>query len=256
MNRLLIAGNWKMNLGPVGAAELLQGLSGRIREHEEGVDVVVCPPFVTLAAAASSLAGSDVQLGAQNVHSKPSGAYTGEISAGMLKEAGCHYVICGHSERREYFNESDKQVAGKVGAIIEAGLTAILCVGEQLDERKQGEHEEVVKRQLLAVLSTLKPEQSEQLVIAYEPVWAIGTGETATPAQAQQMHRWIRSVLETAFGADRAAAVRILYGGSMKPGNAQELLEQRDVDGGLIGGASLDASSFTEIVSIAQQIEK
>lgn len=256
MNNFLIAGNWKMNLGPDEARDLLTGLSERIHAKEESVDIVVCPPYVTISEARSILKGSDVSIGAQNLHHEESGAFTGEISASMITQAGCRYVICGHSERRDQFGESDDQVAKKVQAAQAAGLIAILCVGEQLEQRKRNDHEVVVKRQLQAVLSKLNEHDATRLVIAYEPVWAIGTGETATPSQAQEMHRFIRSILEETFAEDSASGIRILYGGSMKPANAQELLEQRDVDGGLIGGASLDASSFTEIVSIAQQIEK
>ncbi|MEX1212755.1 MAG: triose-phosphate isomerase [Balneolaceae bacterium] len=256
MNRYLIAGNWKMNQGPEEANELLSGLRTRIHAEEEGVDIVVCPPFVTLSEARRILNGSDVHIGAQNLHHEEKGAFTGEISASMLTQSGCRYVICGHSERRDLFGEDDALIAKKVHAAQAAGLLAILCVGEHLEQRKSGDHEAVVKQQLLAVLSNLNKEDAARLVIAYEPVWAIGTGETATPAQAQEMHRYIRSILDETFGNEIAAGIRILYGGSMKPANAQELLEQRDVDGGLIGGASLDASSFTEIISIAQQIDK
>lgn len=256
MNTFLIAGNWKMNQGPTEAESLLTGLSERIHAEEEGVDIVICPPFVTIAVARNILKKSDVSIGAQNLHQEEKGAFTGEISASMLSQAGCRYVICGHSERRDIFGETDMQVSQKVKSVISSGMTAILCVGEQLGQRKSGEHEAVVRRQLEAVFSNLEETEVSHLVIAYEPVWAIGTGETATPAQAQQMHRFIRSILEEAFGQESAIGIRILYGGSMKPANAQELLEQRDVDGGLIGGASLDASSFTEIISIAQQIEK
>ncbi|MGM0507437.1 MAG: triose-phosphate isomerase [Bacteroidota bacterium] len=256
MNNFLIAGNWKMNQGPEEARDLLTGLNERIRTTEERVDIVVCPPYVTIPEARTILNESDVSIGAQNLHHEESGAFTGEISASMITQAGCRYVICGHSERRDQFGETDDQIAKKVQAAQAAGLIAILCVGEQLDQRKSNEHQAVVKRQLQTVLSNLKERDAARLVIAYEPVWAIGTGETATPAQAQEMHRFIRSILEEKFDHATAAGIRILYGGSMKPANAQELLEQPDVDGGLIGGASLDASSFTEIISIAQQIEK
>jgi triosephosphate isomerase len=195
-----------------------------------------------------------VQVGAQNVHYEDNGAYTGEISTSMLKEVGCHYVIIGHSERREYFGETDEIVNKKVTKALAGGLSPILCVGEVLPERKANKQNEVVKTQLIKNLESVSAEALKKVVIAYEPVWAIGTGETASPEQAQEMHSFIRSVLMELYNDDVAQKVRILYGGSMKPDNAEELLSQNDVDGGLIGGASLKADSFYAIVEIANKL--
>jgi triosephosphate isomerase (TIM) len=255
MRSILIAGNWKMNAGPVEA----ENLSGNINEKLSGrtlkSDVVVCPPFVSLHAAVKNLKDSPVQVGAQNVHFEDNGAYTGEVSTSMLKEAGCKYVILGHSERREYFGDTDAVIAKKVKKAIGDGLNVIFCVGEKLEERKQGKHQKIVMDQIKAVIEHLTEENASQLTIAYEPVWAIGTGETATPEQAQEMHQFIRNYLNEMWSTVQLSGVRILYGGSMKPANAEELLKQEDVDGGLIGGASLDAESFSTIVDIAEKIQ-
>lgn len=251
MRLFLIAGNWKMNGGPAEAQKLLTSLKGNLSNGVEEVEALVCPPSVSLTTAAGILDGSAIKLGAQNVHSKDNGAYTGEVSTQMLAEAGCEYVIVGHSERREYFGETDEVVNAKTHKIIDAGLKPIICVGETLDQRKENVHAEVVEKQVQAALSGVDGEAAQQVVIAYEPIWAIGTGETATPEQAQEMHKLIRSVLETAYDHEVADTTRILYGGSMKPHNAQELLQQPDVDGGLVGGASLKADSFAEIIEIA-----
>jgi triosephosphate isomerase (TIM) len=256
MRTILIAGNWKMNAGPKEAETLLNGLDKKLANQNPGTDIVVCPPFVSLYLAVSVLADTPVKVGAQNVHFEDNGAYTGEISTSMLKETGCEYVILGHSERREYFGDTDEIIARKVKKAIADGLQVIFCVGEKLNERKQGNHQKVVVDQLEAVINHLTEEDASQLTIAYEPVWAIGTGETATPEQAQDMHQFIRNFLKEHWSTQRLADVRILYGGSMKPTNAEELLKQADVDGGLIGGASLDADSFTSIIEIAEKVQK
>lgn len=215
------------------------------------VQVAMCPPFVSLDAVFNTLRGSSVKLGAQNMHDVDGGAYTGEIAASMLRSVGCDYVILGHSERRQYFGETDAGVNRKVQQALKHGLIPIVCVGEVLDERRAGKEQAVVKTQVEKALQDVTLANAAQLVIAYEPVWAIGTGETATPEQAQEMHAFIRSLLTAQYGA-MAADIHILYGGSMKPGNAADLLSQTDVDGGLIGGASLKAPDFAAIVTAGQ----
>lgn len=254
MRRLLIAGNWKMNCGPYDAAELLEGLKEKKSEINENVDVLVCPPFVSIGMAVKYLYDTDIQVGAQNLHFEENGAYTGEISGSMLAESGCNYVIIGHSERRQYFGETDATVNKRVHKAIEHKLAPIVCVGESLDQRKSDEHFGLVKNQVVAALHDVSEKDVLDVVIAYEPIWAIGTGETATPEQAQEMHQHIRSVLTDLYEKDTAEQINILYGGSMKPGNANELLSLQDVDGGLIGGASLDADSFSEIITIAEEL--
>jgi triosephosphate isomerase len=225
---MLIAGNWKMYKGPAEAAEFCLGL----REQElDGIDVVVCPPYVSLAVAVQLLAGTEIAVAAQSVHWEDEGAYTGEISARMLREIGVYGTIVGHSERRQFFGETDETVGKRVHAALEAGLFVIACVGETEGERETGQTENVLRRQL----SVLEPD--DNLVVAYEPVWAIGTGKTATPQMAQEAHAFIKSLLD----------VPVLYGGSVKPENAAELLAQADLDGALVGGASLDLESFTAI---------
>ncbi len=249
-NKILIAGNWKMNKTGAEAkalcAEIVAGLAG-----QDKVDVTVCPTFTALESAASALAGSKVVLGAQNVYVKADGAYTGEISTGMLLAAGCKAVILGHSERRQYFGETDAFINEKALVAVKAGLTPIVCVGETLAEREAGKTLEVVTTQVTGTLKGMTADDAKNLVVAYEPVWAIGTGKVATPAMAQEVHAAIRALLVKQFGA-AGNGVRILYGGSMKPDNASELLDQPDIDGGLIGGASLKAKSFLELVTIAQ----
>jgi triosephosphate isomerase len=254
MRRFLIAGNWKMNCGPYDAAELLEGLTEKKAEISEDVDVLVCPPFVSIGMAVKYLYDTDIQVGAQNLHFEENGAFTGEISGSMLTESGCNYVIIGHSERRQYFGETDATVNQRVHKAIEHKLAPIVCVGESLDQRKKDEHFELVKNQIKAALHDVSNEDALDVVIAYEPIWAIGTGETATPEQAQVMHEYIRTILAEIYSDETAEQINILYGGSMKPANAEELLSQSDVDGGLIGGASLDADSFSEIITIAEEL--
>lgn len=245
MRQPLVAGNWKMNGDKSGSSKLLDGILaglGGVRETE----IAVCPPFILIPMVAEHLAGSGVAYGGQNINVNASGAYTGEISGPMMRDFGCTYVIVGHSERRSYYGETDEIVADKFAAAQEHGLTPILCVGELLEEREAGQTESVVERQLNAVMQKHGIGSLANAVIAYEPVWAIGTGKTASPEQAQEVHAFIRSQLAT---QDKAVAdgCRILYGGSMKPDNAKELRSQPDIDGGLIGGASLIAEDFLGI---------
>lgn len=255
MRRFLIAGNWKMNCGPEETTSLLNDLKQELSEVPEGIDVLVCPPTISLTTAAGMLNDfNGITIGAQNVHYEDNGAYTGEVSIQMLTEVDCSYVIVGHSERREYFGETDKTVNAKVKKALNGGLIPVICVGESLDQRKSGSHVKLVKKQVQAALTDVDKDHAAKVVIAYEPVWAIGTGETATPNQAQEMHVMIREEVANLYDEETANQVRTLYGGSMKPHNAEELLEQPDVDGGLIGGASLKAGSFTEIIQIADKL--
>lgn len=246
MRTKIVAGNWKMNKKASEAAALVEGIKQEVAGVSK-VEVVVCPPFTDLKDAAAACAGSNVALGAQNVHWEASGAFTGEISAEMLKELGVTYVIVGHSERRQYFGETDETVNKRAKAALAAGLIPIVCVGETLSERDAGQMEEVVVRQTKAGVDGLG-EDLAKVVIAYEPVWAIGTGRTATPAQAQEVHALIRRTLAEISNGDIANGIRIQYGGSMKPENAKELMSQPDIDGGLIGGAALKADSFAAII--------
>lgn len=248
----IIAGNWKMNKTAAEAKLLVAGLRELLGDGPWPVEVVVCPPFTALPAVAEAIAGSAIGLGAQNLHPAASGAFTGEISAAMLRELGVRYVIAGHSERRTLFHETDADVNEKAKAALAAGLRPIVCVGETLQERESGRTEAVVTAQVKGSLADIG-EGLARCVVAYEPVWAIGTGLTATPAQAQEVHALIRRLLAGLANGQTANAVRILYGGSMKPGNAAELLAQPDIDGGLIGGASLKADSFAAIVEAACQ---
>jgi triosephosphate isomerase (TIM) len=251
MRRKLVAGNWKMNGGLAANAALVADIKVGLAAVGAAADVAVCVPAPYLAQVQAALAGSALALGAQDVSVHASGAYTGEVAASMLAEFGCRYVIVGHSERRAGHGESDSVVGGKARAALKSGLTPIICVGETLAEREAGETSEVVGRQLDVALAQLDAADIERVVVAYEPVWAIGTGKTATPAMAQEVHAVLRAVL-AARHADAAVKVRILYGGSMKPENAKELLAMSDIDGGLIGGAALKAVDFLVIVQAAQ----
>jgi triosephosphate isomerase len=212
-------------------------------------DIVICPPFVDLPAAVSAAAGTRIEIGGQDMHWAKEGAYTGEISAAMLIGAGCKWVIIGHSERRQYFGETDETANKKVLAALEAGLNPILCIGEMLEEREAGKTEQVLLAQLKGGLAGMTPEQVSKVTIAYEPVWAIGTGKTATPPMAQDAHRYIRSMVARQHGFGPARGMRILYGGSVKPDNIKGLMEQPDIDGALVGGASLDPAGFASIVN-------
>jgi triosephosphate isomerase (TIM) len=250
IRKKLIAGNWKMNKGSADAVPLVKDIIADVGRGSE-VDVVVCPPFTALEAVGQALEGSVVKLGAQNMHPEPSGAYTGEVSAEMLRSVYTSYVILGHSERRTYFAETDTFINQKVVAALKAQLKPILCVGETLGEREAGSTLKVVQTQLEADLEGVSKDLATNVVIAYEPVWAIGTGKVATTEQAQEVHAFIRGLLGKLFGASVAGRMRILYGGSMKPANAPELLSQKDIDGGLIGGASLEARSFLDLIRAA-----
>ncbi|GIX22307.1 MAG: triosephosphate isomerase [Gammaproteobacteria bacterium] len=249
MRRPLVAGNWKMNGTRSSVAALVDGIKAGI----DGVtaEVVVCPAYVFLDQVRAALAGGPIGLGAQDVCDRDEGAFTGEVSGPMLAESGCNWVIVGHSERRQYYAESDALVAAKFAAARRAGLTPILCVGETLEEREAGRTEQVVERQLAAVAEHNGAAAFAEGVIAYEPVWAIGTGKTASPEQAQAVHAFVRDWLRARAGAAVAEAVRILYGGSVKGANAAELFAQPDIDGGLIGGASLKAEEFLTICRAA-----
>lgn len=249
MRKPLVAGNWKMNGSRVAVAELLEGVKHG-STGLDGVEIVVCPPYPYIPQAESVLDGSVVEWGGQNVSAETSGAFTGEVAASMLLDFGCKYAIVGHSERRALYAEDDQLVAEKYASAMVSGLTPILCVGETLDEREAGVTEQVVARQLDAVIDRAGVKALVKGIIAYEPVWAIGTGVTATPEQAQEVHAYIRgrvAAIDTAV----AEGVRILYGGSMKPGNAAELIGKRDIDGGLIGGAALKAEDFLSICRAA-----
>jgi triosephosphate isomerase len=250
IRKYLIAGNWKMNKTASEGVDLIKEINLAIGKQTD-VGVVVCPPFTALESCAGALEDSNIQLGAQNMHPKLEGAYTGEVSPVMLRSLFCTFVILGHSKRREYFGETDAFINEKVLAALESSLKPILCVGETLEQREAGETMSVVKTQLVDGLKDVSADAADNLVIAYEPVWAIGTGKTATPEMAQEVHKFIRDELTGLFGQAAAAKIRILYGGSMKPENASSLMDQADIDGGLIGGASLKAKSFAELVEIA-----
>ncbi len=242
----IVAGNWKMNKSTADAVALATDIKNKLIDCSE-VDVVLCPPFTVLGVVGDVVANTMIKVGGQTMHWENSGAYTGEISPSMLRDLYCHFVIVGHSERRTYFNETDETVNRKVQAAIAASLTPIVCVGETLEEREKNETESVIRRQIEAGLADLGANLGK-IVVAYEPVWAIGTGRTASPEQAQEVHAFIRGLLAELSDADVASTIRIQYGGSMKPGNAGELMAQPDIDGGLIGGAALDAQNFVDIV--------
>jgi triosephosphate isomerase len=249
MRKPIVAGNWKMHKAVGEAIDLAAEIKGRLAD-DDSVEAVLCPPFTALKAVGDLIRYSNLALGAQNLFWEPQGAYTGEISAAMLEDLGCSYAIVGHSERRTYFNETDEGVARKAEALLSAGLSPIVCVGETLEQREAGETEEVVRTQVENGLGGLG-EGLLRTVIAYEPVWAIGTGKTATAEQAQEVHEFIRGLVRSMAGDDIAEAIRIQYGGSVKPENAAEIFGKPDVDGGLIGGASLKADPFVAIVKAA-----
>ena len=251
MRRYLIAGNWKMNLTRQDSLALVRGIvsNSQIGEH---VELAVCPPSVYLDAVSGVVAGTGVSLGAQNMYQEPAGAFTGEISAAMLMDLGCKYVILGHSERRHILGETDAMVNQKAFAALEAGLQPIVCVGETLQQRESGSTGEVIRQQFEGSLAGIGAEQITRLVIAYEPVWAIGTGEVATPEQAEAVHADLRTLLENRYNAEIAAAVLIQYGGSVKPDNADQLLSQTNIDGALVGGASLEVDTFLGIAANAR----
>ncbi len=248
MRRPLIAGNWKMNLDHAAALDLARGVADGASRVSQ-VDLVLCPPAVYLAAVGAVVRGSSVGLGAQNMHYEASGAFTGELSASMLLDVGCQYVILGHSERRQFFGETDELINKKTLAALAAGLTPIVCVGELLAEREAGRTAAVIRSQFAGSLAGLSPEQMAKVVIAYEPVWAIGTGKVATPEQAEEVHRDLRKLISDRYNTQLAETVRIQYGGSVKPSNAAELLSQKDIDGALVGGASLKVDDFLGIAA-------
>lgn len=249
MRRPLIAGNWKMNLNRAEAVALARDLSTADVGTES--DILICPSNVYLDSVSSAISGSGIALGAQDVYFESNGAFTGETSTTMLADIGCTFVILGHSERRHVMGETDPLINKKVHATLAAGLTPVVCVGELLEERDAGRTHEVVNSQFVGSLAGLTDEQIRKTVIAYEPVWAIGTGKTASPEQAQEVHADLRKMLSEQYNPETSEAVRILYGGSVKPGNAGELMSQTDIDGALVGGASLDADSFVAIINAA-----
>ena len=256
MRRILVAGNWKMNMGPKETASMISDLKKSNPEIPSNVDVLLCPPFVSLTTAAEALEGYDVDLGAQDVYFEDNGAFTGAISTAMLNEVGCSHVIIGHSERRALFGDTDEVVNTKIKKALADSLTPIVCVGETLEQRNANEHLDLVRGQIEAAYAGLDKGEAEKVVVAYEPIWAIGTGETATPDQAQEMHELIREKLNGLYDEGLSEGTRILYGGSVKPKNAEELFSQKDVDGGLIGGASLKAETLGPVIDIAKGISK
>jgi triosephosphate isomerase len=251
VRRKLIAGNWKMHMTPRETEAFLESFLARVIDPR--AEVLLIPPFTSLDRAARRLTDSPILLGAQDIHQEPRGAFTGAISSEMVRDIGCTYVLVGHSERRHVFGDDDATVRQKLQAALAAGLQPILCVGEVLDERRSGETQTVIAGQLSAGLTGITPEEMERITIAYEPVWAIGTGETATPEQAQDAIAGIRQWLADRFAVDAASSTRILYGGSVKPGNAADLVHQPDIDGALVGGASLDPELFAQIVAAGEE---
>jgi triosephosphate isomerase (TIM) len=248
MRKKVIAGNWKMNKDLNEAISFVKDLKNSSSQFPDDVDVIICPPFIALAAISEIIKDSKIYLGAQNMHFADEGAYTGEISPKMLKSVGCKYVILGHSERRTYFHETDELINKKVKKALETELNPILCIGETLQEREQGITNQVVEKQLRGALANLSAEQISKIIIAYEPVWAIGTGKNATDEQAEEVHAFIRSLVKTLSNDKVAEGMIIQYGGSMKPDNAAGLLKQSDIDGGLIGGACLKVDPFLGII--------
>jgi triosephosphate isomerase (TIM) len=251
MRAAVVAGNWKMYTTAAEAEALVRALAALV-SGVKNVEVAVCPPFPYLIPVAKTLHGTAVKVGGQNMHWEDEGAFTGEVSAKMLKDAGCHFVILGHSERRQFFGETDEKINRKINQALSIGLAPIVCVGEMLAEREAGTTEKVIRTQMEGCFQALTSADMAKIVIAYEPVWAIGTGKTATPEQAQEVHRFIRGRLAGAFGSETAESIRIQYGGSVKPDNAKALMSQPDIDGALVGGASLKAEGFASIVRAAE----
>ena len=245
--KVIIAGNWKMNKTAAEGKALVEALKPLVADVVDA-DVVVCPPFTSISAVVEAAKGSNIKVGAQNIHWAESGAFTGEISAAMLKETGIDYVIIGHSERRQYFGETDETVNKRIKAALAADLIPIVCIGELLEEREGGKTETVLDTQLKGGLADLTGDDMKKVVLAYEPVWAIGTGKTATPEMAEETHAFIRKTLNDMFGKEIGEGVRIQYGGSMKAENAQQLVAQTNIDGGLIGGAALKADSVSDLI--------
>jgi len=248
MRRPIMAGNWKMYKTPAETSAFFEKFRPLVAAAQH-CEIVICPPFIDLDAAVAAARNTRIEIGAQNLFWAQEGAYTGEISAPMLKAVGCRWVLVAHSERRQYFGETDETAAKKITAALDAGLTPIYCVGETLNQRESRKTEQVIETQCQAGLARLTPEQFEKIVIAYEPIWAIGTGKVATPEIAADAHRCLRGQARKLFGPDLAAACRILYGGSVKPDNIRGLMAQPEIDGALVGGASLDPVSFASIVN-------
>ena len=251
MRRKVIAGNWKMNNDLTESQNLISKLITGLSSENLNCDVIICPPFTSLSEANALVKNTVVKLGAQNMHFEESGAFTGEISASMLKSVGCEYVILGHSERRAIFGETDDLINKKIKKALQSNLNPIFCVGETLEERESGVTENVVKRQVTGGLKDISIDDLKKIIIAYEPVWAIGTGKTATPAQAEEVHAFIRKLVAGLYNGESADNLIIQYGGSVKPDNAAELLSQKDIDGALVGGACLKADSFIGIIKSA-----
>lgn len=252
MRKKVIAGNWKMNNDISGSAELISGIINNIDFSRVNSDVIVCPPFTSLETASELVKNTPIKVGAQNMFFEDKGAFTGEISAAMLLSAGCDYVILGHSERRAIFNESNEWINKKIHKALSSGLKPIFCVGETLEERESGVMKDVLKKQITEGLTGVTSNQMEEVIVAYEPVWAIGTGKTASPEQAEEVHKFIRDLITEMYNKDVADNLVIQYGGSVKPNNAAELLSQPNIDGALIGGAALKADSFIDIIYAAE----
>ena len=250
MRRPIIAGNWKMHKTIEEAISIAVGLKRKFYTFSEA-DIVICPPFTALTKVNDQIIDSSIMLGAQNMYWEAQGAFTGELSPGMLKDAGCRYVIVGHSERRHIFGEIDEDVNKKVKVVLKHGMVPIMCIGERIEERDNGMTFEVLKKQLERGLKDIPKEDVTRIIVAYEPVWAIGTGRTATPQQAEESHKFIREFIETLYDKEASSKIRIQYGGSVKPENIAQLMAQEDIDGALVGGASLDVNSFVEIVQNA-----
>lgn len=249
MNRTpIMAGNWKMHKTPAETATLVKDLVAGLGGGKPYCEVIVGPPFVSIPAAVEAAGGSVIRVAAQNMHWEDKGAYTGEVSGPMLRDVGCSFVIIGHSERRQFFGETDETVNRRLSAALRNGLVPIFCLGETIEQREAGGTFDVVRSQLRGGIAGIRPDDPGRFVIAYEPVWAIGTGHTATPGQAQEVHAFLREQLSELFGSELGAAMRILYGGSMKPSNAKGLMDCEDIDGGLVGGASLKAEDFLGII--------
>ncbi len=253
MKKMMIAGNWKMHNDNAQALQLANQIKIKTTAVK-ATEIVICPPYTALSVVNDVVKGSNVVLGAQNMFWEAQGAYTGEVSAAMLQSCGVQYVILGHSERRQYFGETDETVNKRLRAVLENGLKAIVCVGETLEEREAGRAREVIDSQVSGAFAGIEAAAFSSIVVAYEPVWAIGTGKTASPDQAQEIHAHIRGQIEKQYGHDVAMALRILYGGSVKPANARELLSRPDLDGALVGGACLKAETFVPIIQTAEEL--
>ena len=252
MRSIVIAGNWKMYKSNYEAIELIEELKNKTNDIIK-TKIIVCPPFTALSVVAEKIQGTNIQVGAQNMYWEKEGAFTGEISTEMIKSTGAKYVIIGHSERRQFFGETDETVNKKLKAALDSGLKPIVCIGESLEERESGVTSDIIGKQVEKALSDISSESMKNVILAYEPIWAIGTGKTATPEQAQDVHKFIRSILYKIYNTETGDEIVIQYGGSVKPDNATELLSQPDIDGALVGGACLKAESFSEIINAAEK---